>query len=299
MTEVYRKITVDLSRRSGTRVVFARQNDIGCRNLLIKVTDDGAPYKIESNNAVSLVYKRPDEAAGAIDATVLEDGTVLVEIAQVILRCVGEVACSVSIFDGSGNKITSSDFYIDVTESYYSGENLDDDPEYDLLHSLFTKISGYQAAENLRADGEEERAAAEREREEAEEKRMAAELAREEAEKGRQAVRESFETEVEERLSAQDARISGRFGDVGSATLRSNGWVGLKQTLTVAGLGEDDLVVFYPETEADREYMGLYGVFIYPNSLGDHFTVSAKGMPMADISLRYYIIRGRLPEVEV
>ncbi len=265
MTEVYRKITVDLSRRSGTRIVFARQNDIGCRNLLIKVTDDGAPYKIESNNSVSLIYKRPDEVAGAIDATVLEDGTVLVEIAQVILRCIGEVACSVSIFDGSGNKITSSDFYIDVTESYYSGESLADDPEYELLHSLFAKVSAYKTAEAIRIDAEEKRVAAERARAEAE--------------------------------VIRNERINDMLGVSGEVILTSKEWDSdLTQTLTIPTLKENDLVVFYPSTVGDRNILANYGVFVSPDVLDGCISVSAVAIPIADISLRYFITRGRVDD---
>ena len=143
-----------------------------------------------------------------------------------------------------------------------------------LVEAVVGKANALDAAEKERDDAEKERDAAEKERD-------AAELSREAAER----IREE--------------RISGRLGDSGSVTLLASNWSSANaQTVTIEGLREDDMVIFYPSTADEREYCGLYGVFISPVSNGNSFIATARAIPAGDISLRYYVIRGSLPEIE-
>ena len=103
---------------------------------------------------------------------------------------------------------------------------------------------------------------------------------------------------INTRLTAQDKKIAGRIGDGGSVTLATSKWSSENsQTVTIADIGDDDLVIFYPSTANDREYCGLYGVFISPESVGNSFAITARERPKQSILLEYYIIRGRLPEI--
>lgn len=265
MTEVYRKITVDLSRQSNSRVVFARQSDVGARNLIITLTDDGAPYKIESGNTAAVVYLRPDQVAGAVDGTVLDDGKVLLEIPQIMLDAVGEVACYVMIVDTQGNYITSSDFYLDVKQLYYTGESLRENPEYSLLASLFNQLGEFKYEEETRKEAEIKRRLAENER-------MVAETRR-------------------------DEKIKRVQGVSGKATLDALAWSkDFTQELTIPDIGEHDFAVFYPESIEDRYRLTHYGVFICPDLQENRVSCMAKGKPSVNISLRYFIIRGRESE---
>ncbi len=265
MTEVYRKITVDLSRQSNSRVIFARQRDVGARNLIISLTDDGKPYEIEPGNTAAIVYLRPDQVSGAMDATVLEDGTVLFEIPQVMLNCVGEVACYVMMIDTQGNYIASSDFYLDVKQTYYTGESLADDPEYSLLVSLFNQVGEYKYEEELRKTAEVNRVRAEN-------ARYLAELRR-------------------------DEKVKEVQGVSGKVTLEAAAWSkDCTQELIILGIGEHDFAVFYPESIEDRYRLTHYGVFICPDLQENRVSCVAKGRPSSDISLRYFIVRGRESE---
>ena len=150
-----------------------------------------------------------------------------------------------------------------------------------LVEAVVGKANALDAAEKERDDAEKERDDAEKERDAAEKERDAAELSREAAER----IREE--------------RISGRLGDSGSVTLLASNWSSANaQTVTIEGLREDDMVIFYPSTADEREYCGLYGVFISPVSNGNSFIATARAIPAGDISLRYYVIRGSLPEIE-
>ena len=280
MTEVSRKITVDLSRKGGVRPVFAVQNDVGARNLTVRITDDGFPYKIEVGTTASLNYKRPDGVSGALMAAIV-DGEVSINLSPVVIGVVGLTVCTVSLFDSNKNKLTSSEFCLDVSEELYSGEAIEVLPEYALLESIFARASEIELAEGERESAENERKSAESMRSTAENMRKEAETAREDAE------------------SIREKRFNGRIGDTGKAVLLSGNWSSsFEQKVSIAGLMEDDLVIFYPTTANDREYMGYYGVFILPDSIDGSFTVSARAKPAKDISLKYYIIRGRFPEIE-
>lgn len=136
------------------------------------------------------------------------------------------------------------------------------------------------------------------ERREAEALRAAAEMDRKAAEDIRQAERAEFKTEVTERLDAQDMRLSMLANESGQVVLAASGWSEEReQVITISNLGEHDLVMFYPEGAHDREVCGVYGIFVEPESDGGSFKVTANAKPLADVSLKYYIIRGSLPEI--
>ena len=264
MTEVFKNLTVDLSRKGGNRPVFAVENDTGSRKLKIKITDDGSPYKLDVGTFAILNYKRADEVSGASLAENCGD-RVEVTLTPAILGAKGITICSVSLVDEQKNKITSSEFCLDVSEELYSGNELDGAPEYGLLDDLLSRLSDVEGKEVARCEAESERVEAEEKREEAE--------------------------------RVREKRISGRLGDGGSITLLASKWSSSnEQTVTIEGLREDDMVIFYPSTANEREYCGLHGVFVSPVSNGNSFTVTARATPKGDISLKYYVIRGSLPE---
>lgn len=264
MTEVSKKLTVDFSRKGNTRPTFAVQNDRGARNLTITLCDDGAPYKIEAGTTAILNYKRPDGVCGALAADVGEC-EISVYLNPIAIGVVGTTVCTVSLFDALGNKLTSSQIALEVGEELYSGDALSESPEFTLLESVFSKLSGFEISENERVAAELERAEAETLREDAE--------------------------------SRRDKKINSNLGIGGSIKLFSKDWTGKsEQEIVISGLGENDLVEFYPSGEIDRGILANYGVFIFPNADGEKVKARAKVKPIADISLEYFITRGRSAE---
>ena len=277
MKGVSKSLTVDISRKGGVRPIFAVENDTGSRKLTIKITDDGSPYALEGGTVAIMNYKRADGVSGASLAENLGD-RVEVTLTPLVLGAKGIAVCSISLFDEHKNKITSSEFCIDVSEQLYSGEELDDAPEYGLLEDVLSRLADIESNETARCSAEEEREAAEANREQ---------------------ERENFENSVNARLDEQDTKLAGRLGESGSVTLFASKWSSANvQAITITGLRDDDMVIFYPATADDREYCGYYGVFVSPESEGGAFTVTARAIPAGDISLRYYVIRGSLPEIE-
>lgn len=206
MTEVFKNLTVDLSRKGGSRPIFAVENDTGSRKLKIRITDDGAPYKLEVGTIAIFNYKRADGISGALLADHDEDG-VIVTLTSLVLGAPGHVICSLSLSDENKNKITSSDFCLDVSEELYSGEKLDTAPEYGLLLDTLARISEIEIEESARCAAEEGRKQAEAERDEA---------------------RLNFEGIVNERLAAQDDNITSRLNaqdaNIGLQDTKLNTW---------------------------------------------------------------------------
>ena len=398
MTEVLKNLTVDLSRKGGSRPIFAVENDTGGRKLKIKITDDGAPYKLDTGTVAALNYKRADKACGAILGEI-EGDAVLVTLNSLILGSQGQVVCSVSLSDENKNKVTSSEFCFDVGEELYSGEAIDTAPEYGLLLDTLSRLSEIEKEEAARVVAEAEREAAREafegevnEKLESQEVRLSAwhgemkeafqlqnaaigrhdgdiatrfaqqdatiesRLAAQDAAidnydgeiearfieqdvaidsrlsaqdvaigeyddsiKSKFAeqdaklnswygqIKEAFQLQnaaigrqdlaLESRLAAQEERLAGRLGKGGSVTLKASAWSGENtQTVAAGDVSDDDMVIFYPATADDREYCGLYGVFLSPESVDGYFTASARAKPVSDISLKCYVIRGRLPE---
>ncbi len=196
MTEITRKITVDLARRGNVRLIFARQNDFNSRRIVINLTDGGAPFKVEQTSVVIVNFARSDGTSGAFNGKIEDDGSVSIVLGAWPLSVVGEVKCSVSIFSDNEKKLTSADFYLDVETALYIGEDITEDENYSMLTSLMSEISKINVTENKRKEAEAGRVSAEQsrvksekerqnheyEREHAESLRAAAEIARKEAE---------------------------------------------------------------------------------------------------------------------
>ena len=265
MKEVSKKITVDLSRKWGVRPIFAVQNDNGVRRLNIAITDDGVPYPVPDGTAAILNYKHSDNFCNAIAAQV-ENGEVTVVLTADVLASSGNTLCSISLYDENKNKITTSEFCLDVGEEFSFDDTDVNTPEYTLWDSIFAQMSAILIREN--------------EREEAE------------------SIREAFEFERQRAENIREKRINSRIGHGGLLVLTASNWDNSNSQLITATqwAEDDDLVIFYPESAVDREYCGYYGVFVSPESEDGAFTVTARAKPAADITLRYYVIRGKLPE---
>ena len=165
MIEVTKQIKVDLVRRSQSRLVFATQNDVGSRRIVVTVTDDGRPVEFDSGMTACAIFLRPDGASAATLCELGEGGTVAFTIPLWALCVVGEVKCSISLFGDGESKLTSSQFSLDVERELYNGNDIIEDEDYPLMTSLMSDIAGLVAEEEERQKAENERKLAEQARE--------------------------------------------------------------------------------------------------------------------------------------
>ena len=207
MTEITRKITVDLARRGNARLIFARQNDFNSRRIAINLTNAGVPFAVDKANVALVNFARPDGESAAFYGNVEDDGSVSIVLGQWQLAVVGEVKCSVSIFSDNEQKLTSSDFYIDVENALYMGDEISTDENYSLLVGLMSEISKINYAEEARKNAEKNRENSEFSRESFEEDRKTKEMIREDQESIRIEAENARSEAESERFEAESARI--------------------------------------------------------------------------------------------
>ena len=223
MTEITRKITVDLARRGNVRLIFARQNDFNSRKIVINLTNAGVPFWVEKANVVLVNFVRPNGESAAFYGDVNDDGSVSIILGTWQLAVVGEVKCSVSIFSGEDQKLTSADFYLDVETALYVGDEINTDENYPALVGIMSEISKIKSVEQLRVEAENNRKNAEISRESFEAQRQSNEIIRDGCEvirieaENRRNVSESSRAAAElARVFAEEER-NNIIGDIGSA----------------------------------------------------------------------------------
>lgn len=164
MIDVIKDIRIDLVRRSRVRLIFATQSDVGCRKVIARIANDGKDISIDSGVIAHANFLRPDGESGAVICKTNADGSVEFTIPLWALSVVGEVKCSISLFDEDGSKVTSAQFSLDVEAELYSGEDILEDPDYPLIVSMMSTLAGYSSAEDNRNIAEKERIEAEKQR---------------------------------------------------------------------------------------------------------------------------------------
>ena len=128
---------------------------------------------------------REDNEAQAFGGTVNEDGTVTVPITYWMLELDGQVKCDISVIDSEQRKLSSTSFTISVEAAAYSGTDIVEDDDYDILVSLIADVSSVKVVEADRVAAENKRIEAENARIAAEQERVSAETARKTSEQNR------------------------------------------------------------------------------------------------------------------
>lgn len=84
---------------------------------------------------------RADSTSKAFIGEVNDDGTVTVPITYWMLELDDKVCCDVSVVDNQGRKLSTLGFVIEVEHANYSGSEISEDENEDLISSLIVKIS--------------------------------------------------------------------------------------------------------------------------------------------------------------
>ncbi len=129
MKEITRKISLDLSRKSNVKFVFASQADAESRTFLISLFDDGAPYRIGNGITAAVNVLRADETSSSFLADVTDEGCVKYTAGAWALGVAGITQFSVSLYDANGGRLTSSSFTVNIAPGLYLGEDIDGNDE--------------------------------------------------------------------------------------------------------------------------------------------------------------------------
>ena len=185
MNEIIKELTVDLTRKSNIRAVFAKQFDSGTRKLLITLTNNGQKF-IPPKGAVATVnIKRSDGESSGFAAKITDDSKIEVTLGAWALNTVGEVKCTVALYFDDNKRLSSPEITLDVGAELYTGDDIAKDEEYSLLTTLLSDCSAVLSDEIARKISENSRVDAEKLRQSNEDRRITAENARNLAESQR------------------------------------------------------------------------------------------------------------------
>ena len=205
MKEITRRISLDLARRSNSRVAFACESDMKSREFLISLFDDGVPYIVDKSLTASINVCRPDGQRRAYLAEITDEGCIRYVPGNWALMVAGDARFSVSLYDGEEKKLSSTAFTVSIEEGIYFGDDIEEgDDTYTAFMEMMNSMAYIKdeelkrdAAErervnneSIRVDFELDRAGAESRREETELLRCGMEVMREDAEKKREEAEE-------------------------------------------------------------------------------------------------------------
>ncbi len=203
---ITREISVDVAKRNVFSAIVAKQHDTNSRFLKVTLTSLGETISVPKTATVTINALREDGNSAAFLGSANEDGTVTVPLTQWMLALDGEVKCDVSIVDSEERKLTSTLFILAVEEATYSGDDITDDENYDLLIALLAEVSDAKTAEAGRVQAENARVTAESGRSTAETTRQSNETARAKAETARAKAETDRATAEKQRADAETAR---------------------------------------------------------------------------------------------
>lgn len=219
MAEIIKSLFLDVSLQNRIQAVVAKQYDKNSRFLKIQMTDEGRPIFVEQTSVVTINASRADNTYKMFAGKVNDDGTVTVPITYWMLELDDKVSCDISVVDVEGRKLSTLNFTIEVERSNYTGEEISEDENYDLLLTLLEDITAAKTAEDKRVTAENARIAAENARVENEEKRVteeqkriSAESSRVSAEDVRVTSEQSRDTNESSRQSAEQNRATAETG---------------------------------------------------------------------------------------
>lgn len=185
MASIIKQISVDVAAENIFQSIIAKQFDNDSRFLTVQLTNEGEKINVSPTSVVIINALREDNEAQAFGGTVNEDGTVTVPITYWMLELDGQVKCDISVIDSEQRKLSSTSFTISVEAAAYSGTDIVEDDDYDILVSLIADVSSVKVVEADRVAAENKRIEAENARIAAEQERVSAETARKTSEQNR------------------------------------------------------------------------------------------------------------------
>lgn len=103
--EIIEAISVDVSRLNRMDALFVKQGDAYTRKYKATITNDGVP--IEIPNTATILFNCQNLAdqtkKSTVEGTVNNDGTVTVQVPQVVMQVPGNIQCDIAIRTTSDN----------------------------------------------------------------------------------------------------------------------------------------------------------------------------------------------------
>ena len=141
LIEIIKELKIEVSKPNIFQAVVAKQYDMNTRFIKATLVDGSDVIYIPAEATVKVVInaERPDGQSKGFDGAVNDDGTVTVPLHSWMLEMEGTVLCDISIIDTDADdnkKLTTTAFTLLVEKAAYGGDDVTNDPQYDVLVSL-------------------------------------------------------------------------------------------------------------------------------------------------------------------
>ena len=154
MAQIIKEITVDVAKRNLFQAIVAKQHDSNSRFLKVTLTNEGTTISVDTNSVVTINASRADGLASAFVGVVNADGTVTVPLTTWMLELDDLVKCDIAVVDSESRRLTSTSFELEVETAAYSGDEIMDDENADLLLTLVSDYAQLkQRVESLENNG--------------------------------------------------------------------------------------------------------------------------------------------------
>lgn len=144
MIKIIKELNIEVSKPNLFQAVVAKQYDMNTRFIKATLMDGNNVVEIpkRSDGSIKVVInaERPDGLKKSFDGEVNgDDDTVTVPLHSWMLEIEGTVICDISIIDtktDDNKKLTTTSFTLLVEKAAYGGNDITNDPQYDVIVSL-------------------------------------------------------------------------------------------------------------------------------------------------------------------
>lgn len=133
------RISLDIHKVGSQAVLNVKKGDTA-RSICITLMENGKPYEIFENCSAVFSAKKPD-GNYILNDCIIQDNKLVYNFTPQTAIVAGAMECEVSLYDESGNQITSPRFLIVVDEIVYNGEEIVSSSEANVLKELVEEAS--------------------------------------------------------------------------------------------------------------------------------------------------------------
>lgn len=149
LNNITRHIILDVSVNKHI-VVLVKQYDIEVHEIIVKITDNGKPYKINNTIVPRIKCNKSDDKKIINDCDVLTDGTVKINITEQMTACAGMCDCELLLVDASANKVLHTmNFILNVKKSVFSDKEIASTDEFIALENALIKVDNIASITNI------------------------------------------------------------------------------------------------------------------------------------------------------
>lgn len=145
MIRIIKELNIEVTKPNVFQALVAKQYDMNTRFLKVTLTDCGVPIAVPYSDEITVVInaERKDGQSKGFDGVVNEDGTVTVPLHSWMLELEGQVICDISVIDTTADdnkKLTTTSFDLIVEKAAYGGDDVTNDPQYDVLVEMIERV---------------------------------------------------------------------------------------------------------------------------------------------------------------